>query len=185
MYIYLLKRESRPTYKLIQGLSDANEPAHIWPSLVGRPRRRYQDMFPGNPSFTGEEAVNGRKYLSFYYPIDHGHVDDWTLVRLPDSFTGFQVDELWNHVFLPQHELNPEQHPVLVTQPPSASDLHHQRIIETLFDIYNVPELSLAIQGVLTLYAMGRTTGIAVEIGEGVTQIIPAVEGRSKRASFT
>eukprot|EP01055_Gregarina_sp_Pseudo9_P004714 Gregarina_sp_Pseudo_9__4713@NODE_490_length_2718_cov_20_892870_g462_i0_p2_GENE_NODE_490_length_2718_cov_20_892870_g462_i0NODE_490_length_2718_cov_20_892870_g462_i0_p2_ORF_typecomplete_len377_score53_91Actin/PF00022_19/3_4e91MreB_Mbl/PF06723_13/9e10PilM_2/PF11104_8/79PilM_2/PF11104_8/0_2_NODE_490_length_2718_cov_20_892870_g462_i015502680 len=152
------------------GLSTGEDPTCVFPSLVGKPRRRFAQQYIGSPCFTGEEAVRARKHLSFFYPIDHGHIEDWS-----------SMDELWNHVFLPQHGFEPEKMPVLVTIPPLASNLHQRRIIETMFDVYNCPETTLAVQGVLSLYAAGRTTGVAVEIGEGVTQILPAIEGNAYR----
>lgn len=28
-------------------------------------------------AFVGEEAIANRHHLSFTYPIDHGHIDNW------------------------------------------------------------------------------------------------------------
>ncbi|EGR27852.1 hypothetical protein IMG5_187570 [Ichthyophthirius multifiliis] len=47
------------------------------------------------------------------------------------------------------------------------------------FENYNTPALFIAVQGVLSLFASGKTTGIIIEIGDGVTQIVPVFEGYS------
>lgn len=49
--------------------------------------------------------------------------------------------------------MNPEMRPILITQPPLASELHQQRMMETMFEIYSASEVCLAVQGVLSLYA--------------------------------
>lgn len=49
----------------------------IYPTLVGRPRRRFASQFDGSPVFVGDDAIAQRYQLTFNYPIDHGHIEDW------------------------------------------------------------------------------------------------------------
>lgn len=46
-----------------------------------------------------------------------------------------------------------------------------------MFDTFNVPSLYVAVQAVLSLYSSGRTTGIVLDSGEGVTNTVPIYEG--------
>jgi actin, other eukaryote len=48
---------------------------------------------------------------------------------------------------------------------------------KTLFETFGVPSFYVAIQAVLSLYASGRTTGIVVDSGDGVTHTVPIYEG--------
>jgi actin-related protein len=48
---------------------------------------------------------------------------------------------------------------------------------EIMFDAFNVPSLYISISSVLALYASGRTTGIVVDCGAGVTNSVPIYEG--------
>lgn len=46
-----------------------------------------------------------------------------------------------------------------------------------MFEKFNVPAFYLAIQAVLSLYSSGRTTGVVLDAGDGVTHTVPVFEG--------
>jgi len=46
-----------------------------------------------------------------------------------------------------------------------------------MFETFNVPALYVAMQAVLSLYASGRTTGCVIDIGDGVSHVVPIYEG--------
>ncbi len=48
-----------------------------------------------------------------------------------------------------------------------------------MFETFNCPSFYVAIQAVLSLYASGRTTGIVVDSGDGVSHTVPIYEGYS------
>lgn len=54
---------------------------------------------------------------------------------------------------------------------------NRERTAEIFFETFNVPALLISIQAVLSLYATGRTTGIVLDSGDGVTQAVPIYEG--------
>ena len=55
------------------------------------------------------------------------------------------------------------------------SSLH--KAAEVFFETFNVPALFISMQAVLSLYATGRTTGVVLDAGDGVTHAVPIYEG--------
>merc|ERR1712199_58404 len=48
---------------------------------------------------------------------------------------------------------------------------------QIMFETFNAPAMYVAIQAVLSLYASGRTTGLVMDSGDGVSHIVPVYEG--------
>jgi len=83
---------------------------------------------------------------------------------------------------------DPEEHYILLTEPPLNTPENREYTAEIMFETFNVPGLYIAVQAVLALCASLLTkhdkgakgssvTGTVIDSGDGVTHIIPVAEG--------
>lgn len=72
----------------------------------------------------------------------------------------------------------------MLTEPPLNPRSNRDTAAEILFETFNVPALYTSIQAVLSLYASGRTTGIVLDAGDGVSHAVPVYEGFAMPSSI-
>lgn len=149
------------------GFAGDDVPCVVFPNLIGRPRNKHAMVSMGQKDmYFGDEAEARRGVLSLSYPIHHGIVRCWE-----------GIESVWEHTFDQELRVSTEEHPVLLTEAPLNPKINREKMVEIMFEGFNIPATYIAIQAVLSLYASGRTTGIVLDSGEGVTHVVPIYEG--------
>jgi len=151
------------------GFAGEDQPRSVFPTALGVPK--YHNVFSEYKHFSrdyyiGQEAMELKGLMKLNFPIEHGIVDDWKA-----------MEKLWHYTFYTDLRVDPSEHPVLLTEAPLNPRANRERIGEIMFETFNVPAMYVATQAVLSLYASGSVTGCVIDIGDGVSHIVPIVEG--------
>ncbi|XP_035697278.1 actin-42-like [Branchiostoma floridae] len=148
------------------GFAGEDTPRAVLPTVVGTPR--HQNVFIGadqQDCYIGDDAMSRRGILSLRHPIVNRYVKDW------DDW-----EKVIHHVMTTTLRAQPDR-PVMLIEPAQNPLADRERIAELLFEALDVPGLYLASQAVLALFASGRTTGVVVDCGAGLTHVVPVYEG--------
>jgi len=151
------------------GYAGSNFPAHIFPSMIGRPLMRYEEEFKNvelKDIMVGDECAQHRSMLEISYPVENGIVQDWK-----------GMVNLWDYTFKERLKIDPKEHKILLTEPPMNPKENQKKMLATMLEHYQFEAAKVSIQAMLVLYAQGLLTGVVVDSGDGVTHIVPVWEG--------
>jgi len=151
------------------GFAGEDQPRSVFPTLIGYPK--YTSIMTdvehySREYYIGEEALQLKGVLKLSYPLEHGIIEDWGA-----------MEKIWHYTFFTDLRIDPQDHPVLLTEAPLNPRKNREKMAEIMFETFNVPAMYVSMQAVLSLYGSGRTTGCVIDIGDGVAHVVPIYEG--------
>lgn len=102
------------------------------------------------------------------YPVKRATVMDWPL-----------MERVYKHSFCRELRVSAEEHMVLLAESPLTARADREKTTQVMFEECCTRALSLVNSGVLSLYAAGRATGVALCSGSGATHSVPVYEGHA------
>lgn len=117
-------------------------------------------------TYVGHQLLNMEAPLKLVNPLKHGVVVDWDCVQ-----------NICAYIFHTAMQIRPEEHAVLVSDPPLSPRSNREKYAELLFETFGVPVMHVACQSLLSMYSYGKTSGLVVESGHRVSHVVPISEG--------
>jgi len=152
------------------GFAGEDAPRAVFPAIVGRPK--HANAMQGvalKSEYIGDEAMQKKGILNLSYPIRAGIVESWE-----------DMEKVWHHTFYNELRCAPEEaNGVVLTEAPLNPKANREKMVTIMFETFQVKNVYVALQAVMSLYAAGRTTGLVCDSGDGVSHTIPVFEGFS------
>jgi len=157
------------------GMGGDDKPRAVFPCVVGRPKEA--SVIPGTEKkdiYIADEAQKLRGVLNISYPIEHG------IVKNNDDMV-----KVWTHTIYNELRVEPSECSLMLTEAPMNPKSNREAMIDIAFNTFGVKAFYVGIQAVLALFSTGRTTGIVVDSGDGVTHAVPIYETYSVPHAIT
>lgn len=162
------------------GFSAEEAPRSVTHSCVGVPRHRNtRAKLLKHPTdiMAGDDAYHNYGLLNISKPVVRGKIVDF------DSWESLVFDILYRRL-----SIQPDATPMLFLEPPDQLRHTREKMTEIMVESFNVPMIGILNTSTATIYSTGRTTGVAVDSGAGVTRINVVEDGycveNAMRSSF-
>ena len=144
------------------GFAGEDVPKESFPSLYAKSKTPVRGC--EKDAHVAEEAAakQGDSKWNVVCPIKNGIVVDWD-----------GMEALWHHSYYNVLRVDPEEHTVLCTEPPWNPEENRAKTVQVQFETFCVEAVALKVTPILSLFAVGRTTGVVVEKSGDVTHIVP------------
>jgi actin len=151
------------------GIAGDLAPRDTFPTIVGR--EKYQSVMVDTSdrvrsAYVGNDAQSMRGVLKIVYPLSRGQIMDWNAFY-----------EVLNHIFYNVLRLDMRLYPVIYSEPILNPPNLREHLAKVFFETYQMPSIIIFPAAVMALVNAGLSTGMVVEIGEGMAHIVPIHEG--------
>ena len=116
---------------------------------------------------TKDHTIIGDESLSdLLHPVEHGIINKWE-----------EMEKVLQYTFSNELRVNSDERNVLLSDPPIAPKANREKLTQLMFEKFNVQGLFISVQAILSMYSVGKTTGLLVDSGDDLTNTVPIVEG--------
>jgi len=150
------------TGSIKSGYIGENVPRANYKNLVGRPKVKEVGMCD---TYVAEFVKPERDNVTS--PIVRGVISNFE-----------DIETVWYHGYYNELREDPGEHPIILTESLWNTMNAREQTAKVMFETYSVPSILFVEQTRCTLTGGGSKTGVVVECGHGVTQVVPIVNGK-------
>ncbi|KAI8915093.1 actin family [Entophlyctis helioformis] len=148
------------------GYAGDDAPRAIFDSMIGRPRQAWTGSMSVKDSYIGNDAQSHRHLLNVTYPAANGTITNWD-----------DMEQIWKHAFDKELQVTTDDRPILLTEPPLNRKAAREKTTQIMFESFATPGFYLANTASLILAAAGQSTGVVVDCGDSLSQVVPVMDG--------
>jgi len=158
------------SYSIKAGLSGEEGPRALFSSCVGYPKYGDAILIGANKIrfFVGDYAEARSGILNLHYPIEKGIINNFD-----------EMEKIWGHIFTNELCSAPELHNTMLIVSPIESKENKEKMVEIMFETFNVPGLYIKLTSELALYSHGKLEGTVLDLGDGVNYCCSICDGYS------
>ena len=116
--------------------------------------------------FVGSEAEAIKGVLNINNPLEKGVINNWD-----------DIEKLWEHIFTNELKVDPIEYNTMITESPMNPKENREKMTQIMFETFNVHGLYIAIESILSLYSLGKSTGIISDLGDHISYFSPIFFG--------
>jgi len=159
------------------GMAGTEQPSVIIPTCIGIPKHRQviigqqqrKDKFFFGSQDSEKDRDGSWGLCKLIYPCKNGVISG--------SQNMEHMRSLWDHLYKDKIDLPRQDHPVLLTEAVNNPIRNRVETAKIFFEQFSVPALYFAPPPVLSLYASARLTGCVLDVGHGLSSVVPVCEG--------
>lgn len=157
------------------GFAGEESPSSVFPTIIGVPRHKgFIIGAQSQDSYAGNQALSKIGILNIQYPVKSGFIMNWN--DLTKILSSAYQDELHS---------NSNEHPVLLTDSIRSDQKQREKMTQVVFETFQVPSFCVCKQSFLSIYSTGQKTGLSIDIGHEITQIVPVHEFQTVRSGIS
>lgn len=127
------------------------------------PKSMFSNVYSPSTQIIGDDSKPDN-----IHPVSHGIISDWDA-----------MEKVFTHLFDDELKVSAEQRQILLSEAPFSPKINKEKLTQLFFEKFNVQGLYISLQGLLSLYSVGKTTGLVVDSGDDMTCTIPIIDGYS------
>ncbi|XP_069478220.1 actin-like protein 9 [Ambystoma mexicanum] len=148
------------------GFAGEFKPSVVMESVVSYPLEQSKKTDQSRASYFVGELAWDEPNVRVVELVKLGNIIDWEA-----------AETLWRHIFDHDLKVSPEEHSILLSDPPLSPASNREKMAEIFFESLGCPSMCVTHQSVLSAYSYGKISGLVVESGHGVTSTVPVLHG--------